>query len=113
MKKEVETRFFVFSQNNSGGYFIKNDDVSSYVIIEATNHKDAQSKAEDIFENYSEYCECCGERWDTDMNYVDSYVGIPDELQIIKCVGMDEAIIYYIDGSKARYDLINKNISEV
>lgn len=59
--------FYTFGQNNSGGYFIKNEYVDEYVIIEAENAQAAIEKADRIFENYSDYCPCCGERWNTDF----------------------------------------------
>lgn len=58
-------RWWTFNQNNSGGYFITNEDVAEYVCIEAESAKEAMSRAEALFENYSEYCECCGTRWST------------------------------------------------
>lgn len=61
---EVKAKWWVFSQNNSGGYFIQNDDVDHYVAIQALNVEHALSRAERIFACYSEYCGCCGERWD-------------------------------------------------
>ena len=107
MKKVLNTKFYVFKQNNSGGYFIKNDEVSCYVIIEAITPEDAKNKAESIFEPHSEYCSCCGPRWDTDMEWVD-YYNEPPELKPDMFIERDEAIIYYIDGSKKRYNLTNE-----
>ena len=40
--------FYTYSQNNSGGSFKVNSDVTQYVIIEADNHNDANEKAEFI-----------------------------------------------------------------
>ena len=64
---EVDTKFYTFSQNNSGGYFEvdKEDGIAEYVIIEATSLDEAESKAERLFKDYSSFCECCGERWYT------------------------------------------------
>ena len=59
--------YCTFDQNNSGGYFIRNEDVDMFVIIEADTLDEVKKKANLIFEDYSEYCECCGERWDTDV----------------------------------------------
>ena len=41
MIREINTKFFTFNQNNSGGYFIINDDVAHYLIIEAQNAEEA------------------------------------------------------------------------
>lgn len=65
---QIETKFYEFSQNNSGGYFVENDTfgICEYVIIEAISAKAAWHKLEEIGENVSElfdYCPCCGERW--------------------------------------------------
>jgi hypothetical protein len=61
----METKFYTYSQNNSGGYFElnKKDGIAEYVIIEAKNAKQAHNTASDLFASYSNYCECCGERW--------------------------------------------------
>lgn len=56
--------FYTYDQNNSGGYFIENDDVREYLIIEADSVKEANSKMYNITEDYSNFCECCGLRWD-------------------------------------------------
>lgn len=61
--KVIGLRWWHFNQNNSGGYFIDNDIVSHDVFIQANNANEARDKAEVIFEPFSEYCQCCGERW--------------------------------------------------
>ena len=40
--------FYTFSQNNSGGDFIIDDDVAEYVIIEADNGDEALNIAENV-----------------------------------------------------------------
>jgi hypothetical protein len=60
---EVDLKWYHFSQNNSGGYFIQNDTVAEDVFIQATCEEEACRIASDLFEDYSDYCECCGERW--------------------------------------------------
>lgn len=70
----VALRWWCFHQNNSGGHFITNDTVAEYVFIQARNAAEALVKAEKIFEDHSEYCECCGERW---SYYVDEDDGKP------------------------------------
>ena len=68
--------FYLFSQNNSGGFFEVNDKVCHFVIIEADDYRFANIIAEDIgiyfdgCENDTD-CPCCGDRWDR----VDSYDG--------------------------------------
>ena len=62
--------FYTFSQNNSGGNFIIDDDVAEYVIIEADNGDEALNIAENVglyFNGVLEGkdCPCCGDRWST------------------------------------------------
>lgn len=107
-----ETYFVTFTQNNSGGYFIENENVGVFVIIEGEDLYSILDKARDIFRGYREYCECCGERWDdnwksskdlksepliygTSVYEYDSWFG-------------GQAIIYRLDGTKEVVDLISK-----
>jgi hypothetical protein len=60
--------FYTFYQNNSGGSFDITEDLAEYVIIEASNHEEANQIAESIgiYFNGCEAridCECCGNRW--------------------------------------------------
>lgn len=60
--------FFSYSQNNTGGSFVVDDNVAHYVVIEANNYREANSKAEDIglyWDGCSDGtdCSCCGDRW--------------------------------------------------
>lgn len=74
-------KWFTFVQNNSGGYFVKNDDVCEVVCIEAESKELAIAKAESIMDN-SDSCPCCGDRWTTwlpDSYDVPSYYGDPIE----------------------------------
>jgi hypothetical protein len=66
----VNTKFYDYRQNNSGGGFDIDHDkgIGHYVIIEATDAADADRRAENIgvyFEGTYEGrdCECCGDRW--------------------------------------------------
>jgi hypothetical protein len=61
-------KFYTFSQSNPGGYFIKNDKISEYVIIQAESAKEANDIAEDIgiyFDGIRKKidCSCCNDRW--------------------------------------------------
>lgn len=106
MKREIETKFYTFSQNNSGGYFIENDDVATYLIIEAQSEEEAVSKMQNITAEYSDFCICCGERW---SDYaIDS--GTEKPLVFGKDVKKDNpvrsdsssTIIHYYDGTKEK-----------
>ena len=64
-KSVVKTKFFCFSQNNSGGSF---DEPAMYVIVEAMNAAQANQRAQEIglyFDGCStgRDCSCCGDRW--------------------------------------------------
>ena len=75
MKRELETKFYEFNQNNSGGSFDVDENVCHRVIIEAIDAKHAQSIFEPMIENQSGSCPCCGDRWS-------SYD--PDEIELSK-----------------------------
>ena len=75
MKRELETKFYEFNQNNSGGIFDVDENVCHRVIIEAIDEKHAQSIFEPMIENQSGSCPCCGDRWS-------SYD--PDEIELSK-----------------------------
>jgi len=60
--------FYMWSQNNSGGNFVVNDDLTWRVVIEANTYELAEDKALDfgIYYNGVEHhmdCDCCGDRW--------------------------------------------------
>lgn len=67
MKRTIDTKFFTYSQNNSGGYFDldKTRGIASIVIIEAVDYQDANSRAETIglYFGGEGDCPCCGDRW--------------------------------------------------
>jgi hypothetical protein len=60
--------FFTFSQNNSFGTFVEDDNLDEFVIIEAESADEANHIAESIgiYFNGVEKgfdCPCCGDRW--------------------------------------------------
>lgn len=63
MKASEGCKFYIYDQNNSGGYFIVNEDVAPYVIIESSSRKYADVLFNEISVSYSSYCKCCGKRW--------------------------------------------------
>jgi len=63
MNEGRPVKFYTYDQNNSGGYFIINNAVCEYLIIEANNVDEADHIMREITYDYSNYCECCGERW--------------------------------------------------
>lgn len=62
-------KFYTFSQNNSGGWFVYDDNsgIAHFVIIEAYDAVDANKRANDTgiyFDNdFQRDCGCCGRRW--------------------------------------------------
>lgn len=61
-------KFYLFSQNNSGGSFVIDDNLDLYVIIEALDAEHANRIAEAkgiYFDGVDDDrdCECCGDRW--------------------------------------------------
>jgi hypothetical protein len=64
----LDTGWYEYRQNNSGGVFEHSDDVSNYVLIEASSVDGANSKAESIGIYFYGCdsgidCDCCGDRW--------------------------------------------------
>lgn len=106
---EQKTKFFHFSQNNSGGYFdFELNKITHHVIIEAKNADHANFLAEEIglyFNgcNSGIDCSCCGDRWyhacgegdDTALIY-----GIPLEKYTDMWFGdkQPHTYVHYLDG---------------
>jgi hypothetical protein len=81
-KLEINMKFYELVQNNSGGSFAVNDDVTHRILVEAGEYKEAIS----IFESLGVYwngveegmdCECCGDRWysPSEINFPYNYGG--------------------------------------
>lgn len=62
----VRLRWWTADQNNSGGYYIENQDVAAYVLVQARSVQEAQSRIKPVLSRYFEFCYCCGQRWSTD-----------------------------------------------
>ena len=103
--------FYEYDQNNSGGGFIVNDDVTYNVIIEADSADEADRRAEEIGiyfdDNYEVDCECCGTRWSyaysgekTPMIYGKP---VEDHNEIWANDGEPWAHVYYKDGTKRSF----------
>ena len=95
--------FYTFMQNNSGGYYLRDENVEEVVIIEANDAEEAARKLWEIVEDdYLESCECCGDRWNVLSEYHDG------EYETPKIFGDDSRettyshIIYYANGAKVR-----------
>lgn len=110
---EVETKFYTFNQNNSGGKFYG----PVYVIVEARNVDEANSLAEskaDVYFDGEGDCACCGYRWYTLSDYekgddVPSINGTPlTDFRDKYAFGDYNAKVYYFDGNTKYYKLDKK-----
>lgn len=126
---EKTYEWYMFDQNNSGGSFRVNDDVTVYVLIQAASVKEANIKAEDIgiyFDGCSNGwdCDCCGDRWHEAHGAMDSFVtfgsyrddyprtehaNVRDYAQAVADddtwadKGKPSVIVYYADGTVERF----------
>lgn len=109
------TKFYSFSQNNSGGSFSKSetDGISEYVIIEAENAKKANDRAEEIgiyFNGCNEGvdCDCCGDRWysvdESDGEETPSIYGESIE-KAEKSTFRESCFVHYLDGTFKKHEL--------
>jgi hypothetical protein len=117
IKNNMNTKFYIFNQNNSGGRWridLKNG-ISHIVIIEAKNAKEANSRAVsagvyfDGVEDGSD-CECCGDRWsrvrDDDWDYKNTLEEIVMELNRCEYTKREKSVyVHYIDGRFEKVDL--------
>ncbi len=118
MERTVNTKFYTFSQNNSGGAFAKSDKegISEFVTIEALEADHANTRAEEIglyFDGCDKDidCSCCGDRWfrrdESDGCEVPSLYG-----QILSDVEKDYhrdcCFIHYLDGKFEKIEFKEK-----
>jgi len=109
--------FYHYDQNNSGGGFDIDDDVTYSVLIEADSADEADRKAEEIGiyfdDDYEIDCECCGTRWsrawgegeETPMIYGKA---VYDYREYWAKEGEPWAHVYYKDGTKRSYTRAEK-----
>lgn len=62
----IDSKFYHFTQTNSGGYFDIDDNVCNHVIIEALSEEQARSLLSSLIVCQSPSCKCCGDRWAID-----------------------------------------------
>lgn len=104
--RNLRTWFWTFSQNNSGGSFVEDKQVSHHVVIEATDKDSAESRAENVgiyFNGVDEGqdCPCCGDRWhrpyqDKGMEEPEVY-GVP-AAEHVDMFCESPVRIHYLDG---------------
>jgi hypothetical protein len=120
MNDLVTTKFYHFSQNNTGGSFDFDESrgITHNVIVEAIDYNHANTRAEDIgvyFDGMGD-CECCGNRWysqwdDTEGTNVPSIYGEPVESQVSMMAWMapgKEIVVHYLDGRKEWFGVFTK-----
>lgn len=110
-------KLYNFNQNNSGGSFDIDADVTYDVLVEASNYNEANSIAEELgiyFFGCSSGmdCSCCGDRWspayDDEVDDYSVYEFEDKESAIshfknkLKEMFRTECIIYFKDGTKER-----------
>ena len=126
-------KWFEYSQNNSGGSFHKDDDVSITVLVQATSSakadRDAVEKAGVYFNGCASGadCSCCGDRWheawdDAGMesfkthhwvtgvgyetntyNTIEEWAEAQAKIESWSKTGESAVILYYADGTKTVY----------
>jgi hypothetical protein len=114
-----KTKFYTFSQNNSGGSFDYDEKrgIGEVVIVESTSYQEANGIAERIglyFDGVDggQDCECCGDRWTSvwDESYgadVPSYYSTP--LSKLEDSWFDKRIfVHNLDGSIVKYEIKKK-----
>ena len=106
-------KLFDFNQNNSGGSFHINDDVTYHVYVEAETAKQANKWAKNNTPIYfngcskGNDCSCCGDRWYKVSDYngeeYDSKEAALEHFKTKKAGMFDvESIIYFKDGTKEK-----------
>ena len=104
------SRFYTFSQNNSGGHFDtdRDDGIAVYTIFEANSAVEANARAQaaGIYFNGCDDerdCPCCGDRWyETDEFEAcehPSVFGQPvEDYWTSQVWTKDEVCVHYLDG---------------
>jgi len=107
VERVIPLKWFHFSQNNSGGFFVENDDVCEEVFIQAESAAAAIVKAETFCDN-SDSCPCCGDRWSF---YVNDDDGTPEPtiygepISSVTWTGFrKKAKLHFVDGRTETYN---------
>ncbi|MCU0337600.1 MAG: hypothetical protein MUF12_07020 [Sediminibacterium sp.] len=119
MERTVNTKFYEYRQNNSGGSFSNSEKygIAEYVVIEALNAEHANTRAEDIglyfdgCDNGND-CSCCGDRWyradESDGSDVPSIYGEP-LANMEKSYYRDCCFVHYLDGKFEKVEFNEKS----
>lgn len=123
---KTKKKFYLYIQNNSGGFFVYDNYISPYVAIEKESDTEANKFAEKIgiyFDGVykGEDCECCGDRWIKanekdpnnpntlifeNINDLKDYVTNKEKNNLKKWKSFKDTpilFIYYDDGKKEKY----------
>lgn len=101
--------FFHYRQNNSGGQVVRDNDVDTHVIIEASDALGASLRARDIgiyFDGvYSGLdCDCCGDRWARQLDGTPTPQIYGETIDLIRLErprrDYQNMVIYFADGSR-------------
>lgn len=105
-KCEGAMLWYRYDQNNSGGFYVRDDDVDANVFIQADNVRMADRLAQDVTRDSADnYCECCGERWYIYASDVDEIPSMWGDLLGERDIrGFFGSIFYMFDGSRYRLD---------
>lgn len=106
-------------QNNSGGYFITDEEngIGEFIIVEARDKDMAIALFECIGKKYKgdfySYCQCCGERWDTWLteDYDAKDEPMIYDKPVAEFVGgymRKTAYVHYLDGTIKTYTTSTK-----
>lgn len=112
-------KFYEWSQNNSGGCFTVDDNVSNRVIVEAESYDTAEEKMFSFGMYYNGVsdgtdCGCCGDRWYTgDEVELKEFATVEEYAQHITnrygWFDENDCIIHYADGSKKTFGKMTKH----
>lgn len=96
----VPLKWYEYDQNNSGGGFVQDENLSHHVYIQAPSHDEANDIGELLgmhcFSGECNCCECCGCRWSSAYEYSDvSEDEITDHL--LHYAGLDGKKVWFKD----------------
>ena len=116
----METKFFTYVQNNSGGYYVENDEtgVCPAIIIEAEDVWESWDKLKEIGDRtvgFWSFCPCCGKRWE-EISIIDDDGTEEPELFGHKIadtvdnwsVSLKRAFVHYKNGDVVEFKLKSK-----
>lgn len=109
--------FYMWNQNNSGGGFDVDENVSHRVVIEADTYEQAEAKAFDFGIYYDGVlkeidCDCCGDRWYEGEELNGNQEEVEEYLKKLAAeygwVDPD-IIVHYANGDKKTFTRVKKN----